>query len=217
MSSRLVSVLFIALTLVAVAACASTSQAEPSSPIARPRLVPVPTPVPTPVAVPTPTPSLNAGAVDGVAPGPDLSIEFPADDTLQVTLQDARAKAWRLVVSGTGEAAQDRLEIVVETGDIGPGISVTEIQQGEAVSVMDLSGYLDGTAAAGGCHATLPVCIDSTGFQLPANGNGLFAVRLRLPEPSVHLVLTGATATWPAEPFVLGPWIETEPFPWGEG
>ena len=213
MSSRLVSLALATLTATLLAACAGTTADAPATPVPSHPTAPAPTPVPTPVVAPTPTPTINAGDVEGGA-GPALSIEFPGDDMLLVSLQDRHAKAWRLVVAGTGDTAHDSLEIVVETGDIEPVITATEIQQGEVVGVMDLSGYLDGTAAAGGCHRTLPVCIDSSSFRLPADDDGLFAVRLLLPEPAAHLVLTGGSATWPGEPFVLGPWTDTEPFTW---
>ncbi len=48
-------------------------------------------------------------------------------------------------------------------------------------------------------------------------GDGLFSVRLDLPEAQVPLVIRGGTATWDGEPFVLGPWHDTEAFAWGEG
>ena len=51
---------------------------------------------------------------------------------------------------------------------------------------MDLSGYADGTAAAGGCHATLHVCIDSDGFRLPHNDNGRFRVRLSVADAAAR-------------------------------
>ena len=95
-------------------------------------------------------------------------------------------------------------------------ITATEIVGGRRVDEMDLSGFEDGTAAAGGCHSTLPVCLDSDGFRLPDNGDGTFSVRLHL-QGQVPLMVRGATAGWPGEPFILGPWQETSTFPWGEG
>ena len=136
-------------------------------------------------------------------------------ETVQATLDDPAAKAWRLAVAGVGERAGDRWEILVETGDVGPAITATEIRDGRVVDVMDLSGFADGTAAAGGCHGTLPVCLSSDGFRLPQDGDGRFSVRLVLPEPGTPLTLTGATATWPGEPFVLGPWTRHGAVPLG--
>src|SRR5690349_16254342 len=153
-----------ALVLLVVAACAAPAPAAPVAvtPTTRPSavaaVVPTPSPVPVggertpPVTGPTPTATPNAGDVDGWGPGPALTVEFPGERLLDVTLEDAKAKAWRVVVTGTGDLAADRFEVVVETGDVGPAISATEIQGGEVVDVIDLSFFDDDTAAAGGCH-----------------------------------------------------------------
>jgi hypothetical protein len=156
------------------------------------------------------------GGVDGDIGGPELSIETLDADTIVASLRDPDAKAWRLVVSGTGEQGGERWEIVVETGDVGPVITATEVRGGQVVDLLDLTGFYDGTAAAGGCHSTLPVCLDSDGFRVP-EGDGLFSVRLDLPEAQVPLVIRGGAAGWDGEPFVLGPWHDTEAFAWGEG
>jgi hypothetical protein len=179
---------------------------EPPAATPTARLTPVPVPVATPIT----------GNVDGAAGGPELTIERVDDDTIRATIGDPDAKAWRLVVAGTGELVGDRWEIVVETGDVGPVITATEIVGGQVVDEMDLSGFLDGTAAAGGCHSTLPVCLDSGSFDIP-EGDGRFSVRLDLASAQVPLVIRGGAAVWDGEPFVLGPWRDTEPFPWGEG
>ena len=52
------------------------------------------------------------------------------------------------------------------------------------------------------------------GSALPPTVTASFSVRLALPDPGTPLTITGGTATWPAEPFVLGPWTDTEPFTW---
>ncbi len=219
MSPRFTLLLAASAVLLIAAACAGPGAAAPLTPpasaVATPDDRPQLTPVPTPAGIPTPAPSPNAGDVDGGGDGPELSVEFPAADLVDVTLADPDAKAWRLVVRGTDAKAEDRLEIVVEASDVMPLITATEIQQGEIVDVMDLTGYLDGTAAAGGCHRTLDVCIDSSWFRLPEDGDGRFAIRLQMPRAGTSLLVTGGTAGWPGEPFVLGPWSDTEPFPWG--
>jgi hypothetical protein len=166
----------------------------------------VPGPVETPVI----------GDVDGDTGAPELVIEAIDDDTIQATIEDPEAKAWRLVVAGTGELGGDRWEIMVETGDVGPDITATEVRGGAVVDVLDLTGFWDGTAAAGGCHASLPVCLGSDGFRVP-EGDGIFSVRLDLPEAQVPLLIRGGTADWPGEPFILGDWRDTDAFPWGEG
>ncbi len=210
----------------AAAACGSASSAadpptgSPASPAFTPMVAPAPTPVPVPPAEVDPEqeqPTPLVGDVDGAAGGPELTIEQLDAETIQATIADAAAKAWRLVVAGTGERGGDRWEIVVETGDTGPLITATEIVDGRVTDVMDLSGFADETAAAGGCHSTLPVCLDSDGFRLPQDGDGRFSVRLQLPAAGSALVVRGSTARWDREPFVLGPWHQTEAFPWGEG
>ena len=97
-------------------------------------------------------------------------------------------------------------------------ITVREIHDSELVDTMDLSGYADGTAAAGGCHATLHVCIDSDGFRLPKNGNGRFRVRLSVADATRPLSISGQHGRL-AERAVRasGPWTDTDAFPWGEG
>lgn len=220
MSPRLSLALAASLALLAVAACAGTP-GVPSSPSApgKPAVVsPRPTPVPVadPTQAPRPVATPIVGDVDGSAGGPELIIEALDDGTIEATLEDADAKAWRLVVAGTGALGGDRWEIVVETGDVGPAISAAEFRGGVLVDTMDLTGFWDGTAAAGGCHSSLPVCLGSDGFRVP-EGDGIFSVRLDLPDGRVPLVIRGGTAGWPAEPFILGDWHDTEPFVWGQG
>ncbi|MEI7744309.1 MAG: hypothetical protein WCK58_11260, partial [Chloroflexota bacterium] len=142
-------------------------------------------------------------------------VEPLGGDAYRVTVADADAKAWRLSVAGAGARAGDRWDIAVETSDVAPSIVATEVVEGSVVDTMDLSGFADGTAAAGGCHSILPVCLDSSGFRLPDDGDGTFAVILHLSDPATALTVTASTAGWPADPFVLGPWITTDPFTWG--
>lgn len=203
--------------LIVLAGCAAPAAVAPTFvPITQaPRPTPVATPAqPDPTATPAPTPI--EGGVDGAEGGPMLTVEQLDADTIQVTLDDPAAKAWRLVVAGTGDRADDRWEILVETGDVTPQITATEIEDGQETDVLDLTGFGGSeTAAAGGCHHTLGVCLDSDGFSLPADGDGSFSVRLDLPEAGAPLTIRGGTAGWPAEPFILGPWTDTDAFPWG--
>ena len=219
MPSRFAPALAAAVVLLAVAACAGVGAVPAApSPVSVPVAVPTPTPVPTPVPDPTPTPSLNAGDVEGQGRGAELTVEFPKPDVLDVTLEDSEARAWRVIVTGTGDRAEDRMEVVVEAGDVSPVVTATEVQDGVVVGSIALSDYGDGTAAAGGCHHTLDVCIDSSSFQFSDDGTGRLRIRLQMPDPADgRLLVTGGTAGWPGEPFVLGPWTDTESFPWGEG
>lgn len=218
MSPRRMPLLAASAALLAVVACTAAPSAPPT--VAPPIVTPEPTPVAWPSFEPAPaatTASPGTGNVDERPIGPQLSVEPLDDETVQASIEDPAAKAWRLVIVGTGRRATDRLEIVVETSDVEPLITAAEIRDGEIVDVMDLSGFADGTGAAGGCHRTLPVCIGSDGFRVPADGDGVFSVRLTLTDPATPLTITGATATWPAEPFVLGPWTDTDSFDWVAG
>ena len=208
MSSRVAPAITASFVVIIVAACGASAGASPSR-------APSTTPQPIPVVTPEPTASQDAGNVDGDTTGPELTIVRVDAETIDVTLADPDAKAWRLVVRGVGERAADRWEIQVVTGDLRPDITATEIRAGRTMDVMDLSGFADGTAAAGGCHGTLPVCLSSNGFRLPRDGDGTFSARLLLSDAATLLMVTGGTASWPGEPFILGPWTDTEAFPWG--
>jgi hypothetical protein len=213
MSRPFAPVLAASLVAIVFAACSGTGMVAPSgSPAPTPR--PTPTPVPVPSAAPTRSP--DSGDVVGTYP--ELTIEAGEAGELAVTVTDPEARAWRLTAAGTGARAGDRLEVVVETGDIVASVLVHEYRDGTLADVVDLTGTLDGTqGAAGGCHGTLPVCISSDGIRLPADGDGTLSVRLELPE-ALPLSITGATAGWPGEPFELGgPWEQTLPFVWPQG
>ncbi len=227
MSPRFAPALVASLAIILVAGCAGagSSAQTPVTPVTH---APDPTPLPVVPSAPTSEPAVtpgiatppaadgDTGAVDGAKGGPELVIETIDNDTVQATVTDPDAKAWRLVVAGTGDLGSERWEITVETGDVTPIVTATEIRGGQVADVMDLTGFVDGTAAAGGCHSTLPVCIGSDGLRLP-DGDGVFSMRLDLPEAQVPLVIRGGTAAWDGEPFVLGDWHDTEPFPWGDG
>lgn len=221
MSPRFAPVLALSLAALSVAACAAASAAPVvtvaptfSPVVVRPEPTPIPVP-PTPPLTGDPSAHPGIGDVDGNPGGPVLTI-VPVDaTTVQATIDDPAAKAWRLEIRGTGDRARDAWIITVETGDTGPVITAAEVVDGRTVDEMDLSGYTDGTAAAGGCHSTLPVCMDSDGFRLPDNGDGTFSARLHLSDPATPLVVVGGAASWDGEPFVLGPWHETDAFPWG--
>lgn len=164
---------------------------------------------------PRPTATPNSGNIDSGYP--ELSIVLAGKDALEVSLEDPNARSWLLTVAGTGAAAGDRMEIYVETGDVSPIVEMREVRGGEVVDTVILGG-LEGEdgGAAGGCHGTLPVCLSSDGVTFGEDGSGIVSIRLELPE-TAPLVITGATAGWPGEPFVLGPWTQTEPFDWPQG
>ena len=204
--------------LVAAACGAAPSVASPAAPSSGPvSTAPDPTPIPVPSVTPvpptpTPTPPVDEGNVEGDI-YPELTVETMDAETLRLTLEDPSAKAWRLVIAGSGELRYDRLEIDVVTSDVSPLITAREIRDSEVVSEMDLSGFAYG-GAAGGCHATLGVCIDSDGFRLPDNDNGRFRFRLSVADVTGPLAITGSTAGWPGEPFILGKWVDTDTLDW---
>lgn len=170
---------------------------------------------PTPSTHPsaTPPPTGGTGNVDGTT-HPELTvIEQPG--RLLLALTDPPAKAWRLRITGTGAAAGEVLEILVETGDVEFTILVRSLSAGTVADENELTGLIGvPTAAAGGCHPVIAVCYGSTGFDLPADGSGRLEVALDLPDATGPLTVTGATSGW-TEPFVFGPWVETEAFTTG--
>lgn len=220
MTARRAPIAALVLLALALAACGASapSSSAPADPAARP--TPVPTVPPTVVEpgddvgdplVPDPADVGDVGGVD--SDYPVLAVEDDeANGSLLVILTDPAARAWRVTVAG-GDAAGDRLELIVETGDDAPSIALREFRGGSLVDEEDLSRIAtDPTVAAGGCHSTLPVCYSSGDLRLPADGDGTLAVGLTLVAPDADLVITGGIARWPGEPFVLGPWIDTEPF-----
>ena len=218
LTPRRALLLLATIALVVAAACSAPIAAVPSTPSLGPvSSAPDPTPIPAPSITPaptaTPTPPVDEGNVEGDV-YPELTVESLDAETLRVSLEDPAAKAWRLVIAGAGDRRYDRLEIEVVTSDVSPLITAREIRDSEVVSEMDLSGYAYGNGAAGGCHATLGVCIDSDGFRLPEDGNGRFRFRLSIADVTGPLAITGSTADWPGEPFILGRWVDTDTLDW---
>jgi hypothetical protein len=214
---------FLAVLVVAVAACAGTSApAAPHqsavAPIVTPTVAPAATPAvapsaPTAPARPAATASADAGNVN--APGTsDLSIEPAGAAGIRVTLGNADAKAWRVSVAGTGNRAADAWTLDVETGDVGPVITTTETAAGVAGEPIEQPGLEMGDASGRICSATLPVCVVAKSVVLPAGGNGTLVLELVRTDGSVPLAVSAATARWTSDPFVLGPWTTTEAFPW---
>lgn len=191
----------IALVLV-VAGCASGA-AQPSA--AGPSAPAEPTDSLRPSAPPrTLPPTGNTGS-----PYPELSVTTDGPGYV-VELVDPTARAWRIVVAGTGFLAADRLELLVEIADIQAAVQVSTVIAGETVEISDLGGILSTpTSAAGGCHPTLQICYSSggIGIDLETGSVGLILERLE----AGSFTILGETATWPGEPFILGPWKATDP------
>jgi hypothetical protein len=173
---------------------------------------------PSPASPANPTPPLTGGTGGTGGTGNVDRPQYPELDvseepgSLLVTLADPEAKAWRIRVEGSGAALGSSLEILVETGDVEYNIVARSTSGGALLDENDLTGMVgDPTAAAGGCHPLMPVCYSSAAFTLPSEGSGRLEVGLDLPEPIGALRITGATSPW-FEPFVLGPWRETEAF-----
>ena len=138
---------------------------------------------------------------------PELSVSL--GEGYLIDLVDPEARAWWIVVSGTGANEGDRIEIVAEVGDIWPGAAVRVYVGGELFDTTDMNGLIGNrTAIVGGCHPTLDLCFSSAGVDIrPDDGHltvalqgaaaGLFEIR-------------GATAAWDGEPYILGPWHGTD-------
>ena len=199
-------------TRVLVPPPSSVSEAPPST---SPGTTPAPSPSPATGAV-EPTAIPEEGNVEDLPMGPVLSVESSGKRSIIVTLDDLDAKAWRIIVAGIGDYADDRLTVTVETGDVAPVITLVETQAGRVVDSTNLSGFGDPTTTAGRCHPSLGVCVDADGIRLPVNGDGRLSIELARSD-GTSLVVTGETAGWPGEPFILGTWTPTEPFPWEAG
>ncbi len=193
--------MLIPVLLTAVLGACTTATAAPPSPVPTD-----PIDRPAPVAVPTRTPAV--GNVDSVFP--ELAVE-QTEEAYVVSVTDPAAKAWEIAVAGTGPAATDRLELVVEVGDTAPGASVRVIVGGLLVDTLEFGSMIGvATAAAGGCHPTLEICLSSGDISIDPE-SGTLSVRLE-DLGGRGVAIRGATAEWPGEPFILGPWRETAIF-----
>ncbi len=171
---------------------------------------------PDPTAVPAPaTLRPDSGDVAADPSGPQLSVEPVASQTIRVTLVDPAAKAWRLAVEGTVDHAGDGWVLQVETGDTGPVITTTETAAGVERQPIEQPALESGGSRGRVCSTVLPVCLRAATVRLPADGDGTLVAELVRTDAAHPLRVAGSTATWPTDPFVLGPWTTTEAFPWG--
>jgi hypothetical protein len=221
---------FVALVAVVVAACSATGSGSGS---AAPSFVTVPAPaaaspaatvgpsavaaVPSarrrPTARPRPTVTPNTGNVDAPVT-PELSIELQTASTIRVTLLDPSAKAWQVIVRGTGGRATNRWLLTVETSDVAPVITTTDTTRGVEAQPVEQPGLETGATTGKVCSSSLPICVRLASVRLPNGGNGTLVLSLTRTDPAVAMSVAGATARWPTDPFVLGPWTTTEAFPW---
>jgi hypothetical protein len=206
---RAVLLLPIALALL-VGAC--TSSAAPVSPPTPTDPPPSATPLPS---VPTLPPTGSEPPLVSKPPTGNTDERYPelaisgGEPGHIVELTDPTAKAWRIVVSG--QNPDDRLELLVEVGDIVVGVIVTTVVDGRVVDELDLSGMVGNpTAAAGGCHPVLEACYSSGGIDIDLDAGRVGLIVERIGPASFEIV--GSTAGWPDQPFVLGPWRSTAPF-----
>jgi hypothetical protein len=139
--------------------------------------------------------------------------------SIRVTLVDPAAKAWRVTVAGvgssTGEAAPGSWTLTVETGDVAPVITTTDTLNGVPGEPQEQQGLETGHPTGRVCSVAVPVCIRAASVVLPHDGNGTLVVEIGRSDTTVGLTVTGATAGWPNDPFMLGPWTTTSAFPWG--
>jgi hypothetical protein len=138
---------------------------------------------------------------------PELSVSFA--ESYLIDLVDPEARAWWIVVSGTGAKEGDRIEIVAEVGDIWPGAAVRVYVGGELFDATDMNGFLGNrTAIAGGCHPALDLCFSSAGIDIRPD-DGRLSVALH-GAAAGSFEIRGATAGWDGEPYILGPWRGTD-------
>ena len=209
-----------ALVFLVAPRCAAPTAVAPS-PAPPQALAPTPATAPTPTPVsrteaPTPpltgatrprsTPARSTARVAGRCSASSSRATGPVD----VTLEDAAARAWRVVVAGTGG-------LFSGTGSRSSSRRATSDRSSRRRRSVDGRArrrhrphfYGEDTAAAGELPRTLDVCVDSSSFTFADDGTGRLRIRLNMPDPaSGALTITGGTAGWPAEPFVLGPWSD---------
>lgn len=191
-----------AILLVAGCTAAGQTTHATSSPTPSATIAPSATIEPTP---PASTPPATAN--------PDLAVERAGRGAIRATVTDAAAKSWRLVVAGTGTHAGDRWIIEVDTGDTGPVVAASETINGHEGEAVELATLEAGGTSGRICATRLPVCLDAATFRLP-QGDGRLAATLVATDAAAHLTIAGEHATWPSEPFVLGPWTATDAVPW---
>lgn len=205
-----------AASLLLAAACAT-----PPTGIPAPSDTPPTVPVPSSLAPPTSSPAAPTLPPTGSQPPtgntderfPEVAVSSGGPGAI-IELTDPGARTWRIVVSGTDGG--DRLELLVEAGDIVPGVVVSTFVDGSLVDEHDLTRMVDDpTAAAGGCHPVLQACYSSGGIlvDLDAGRIGLVVEQVA-PTP---LRIVGMSAAWRDEPFIPGPWRSTEPVVIGIG
>jgi hypothetical protein len=173
-------------------------------------------PDPVPVATPTqpygPYPTLPV--TGGEPPVGNTDREYPElsvsrAESYLIDLVDPEARAWWIVVSGTGANDGDRIEIVAEVGDIWPGAAVRVYVGGKLFDTTDMNGLLGNrTAIAGGCHPTLDLCFSSAGIDIRPD-DGRLSVALQ-GTAAGSFEVRGATAAWDGEPYIVGPWRGTD-------
>jgi hypothetical protein len=225
MFPRLTPAILVASLAVGLAACSSIPAAPvgPTSPASRAvapaiaegsQATAIESRMPSPTIAPKPAPTApDTGNVGGPVT-PALSIEPVGTSAIRVTLADPAAKAWRLTVAGTGAHAADRWSLTVETGDVAPVITTVDTVNGVDGQPQEQPGLEMGDANGRVCALNLPVCLRAASVVLPQDGNGTLVLELTRTDATVALDVTGGTATWTTDPFVLGPWTTTEAFPW---
>lgn len=169
-----------------------------------------PTVEPT-VAPATATP--DSGNVE-IPVTPGLSVEPVGSSSIRVTLADPAAKAWRVTVAGTGAQGADRWALTVETGDVAPVVTTTETAGGVDAEPLEQPRLEMGDASGQVCSASVPVCLRAPSLVLPHDGNGTLVLELARSDAGASMSVTGGTATWTTDPFVLSSWTTTEAFPW---
>lgn len=163
---------------------------------------------------PAATATPDSGNVDApVTPG--LSVETVGALGIRVTLADPAAKAWRVTVAGAVGDTADSWTLTVETGDVAPVITTVETVNGIVGEPQEQTGLETGDATGRICSVAVPACVRAGSVVLPHDGNGTLVLEISRTDIVTALDVTCATAGWPAEPFVLGPWTTTAPFPWG--
>jgi hypothetical protein len=204
--SRLPRQLAILVPIAFIAACTTPTGAATDRPSASAPRSGGPS-VATASATPTPpTAPVASGATGGTsAVRPDVSVEPLGGDTYRITVADPDAKAWRMTIQPADDSGPF-LRVVVETSDVSYSIDATAVTPPADRTRV----HLRRPNTAPICELTTGACLARGGVRSPGNPSRHAVSFLVTLDAAKAVAISGGIAEWSSEPFILGPWLESE-------